>query len=171
MLNSCSACSTPRAFASAACRRSGARLVVASYTHSSHSSTKPSTHSRVRLARSCTMPSRSRSRGGEAVAEATLDKGPDVSPRARAQRILARAAAAAGAQPMSRLSPGALGRLPRRAYRRIKERRSAREEARFDTRLRFDAGAPELLLSPHWDDAVLDCWALLSSPRELQVVN
>jgi hypothetical protein len=72
---------------------------------------------------------------------------------------------------MSRLSPDALGRLPRRAYRRIKERRSAREEARFDTRLRFDAAAPELLLSPHWDDAVLDCWALLSSPRELQVVN
>jgi hypothetical protein len=28
-----------------------------------------------------------------------------------------------------------------------------------------------LLLSPHWDDAVLDCWSLLSSGRELNVVN
>src|SRR5205823_10683098 len=46
-----------------------------------------------------------------------------------------------------------------------------REGAGFNTRRGFDAAARELLLSPQWDDAVLDCWALLSSPRELQVVN
>ncbi len=27
------------------------------------------------------------------------------------------------------------------------------------------------MLSPHWDDAVLDCWGLLASDRELAVVN
>ncbi len=47
----------------------------------------------------------------------------------------------------------------------------AREDARFRPRLRVDSAAPELLLSPHWDDAVLDCWGLLTSRRELDVVN
>lgn len=27
------------------------------------------------------------------------------------------------------------------------------------------------MLSPHWDDAVLDCWSLLASDRQLNVVN
>ena len=72
---------------------------------------------------------------------------------------------------MSRLSPGALARLPRRLYRRLGERRRRLEEERFRTGLRFDAGARELLLSPHWDDAVLDCWSLLTGSRELQVIN
>jgi hypothetical protein len=31
--------------------------------------------------------------------------------------------------------------------------------------------APELVLSPHWDDAVLDCWGVLGSEGELNVVN
>ena len=72
---------------------------------------------------------------------------------------------------MSPLSPGALARLPRRLYRRLGERRRRVEEERFRTGLRFDAGARELLLSPHWDDAVLDCWSLLTGAREPQVVN
>jgi LmbE family N-acetylglucosaminyl deacetylase len=37
--------------------------------------------------------------------------------------------------------------------------------------VRYDAGAPELLLSPHWDDAVLDCWGVLANGRPLAVVN
>jgi LmbE family N-acetylglucosaminyl deacetylase len=37
--------------------------------------------------------------------------------------------------------------------------------------MRFDPRAPELLLSPHLDDAVLDCWSLLASERELRVMN
>jgi hypothetical protein len=41
----------------------------------------------------------------------------------------------------------------------------------LQTRVRVDPGAPELLLSPHWDDAALDCWSLLGSDRELVVVN
>jgi hypothetical protein len=38
-------------------------------------------------------------------------------------------------------------------------------------RLRYEPEAPQLLLSPHWDDAVLGCWSLLASARELEVVN
>jgi LmbE family N-acetylglucosaminyl deacetylase len=53
----------------------------------------------------------------------------------------------------------------------MRARRAAQEENRFHTSLRTDPHAPELVLSPHWDDAVLDCWSLLSSERELNVVN
>jgi LmbE family N-acetylglucosaminyl deacetylase len=34
-----------------------------------------------------------------------------------------------------------------------------------------DREAPPLLLSPHWDDAALSCWSLLSKTGELSVVN
>ena len=68
------------------------------------------------------------------------------------------------------MSPDPL-RAARRGYRRAEAWRAAREARRFTTRLRHDPGAPELLLSPHLDDAVLDCWDLLSSERELNVVN
>lgn len=68
-------------------------------------------------------------------------------------------------------NPRGLAGLPRKLYRRSLALRRAREESRFRPRLRVDTGAPELLLSPHWDDAVLDCWALLSDRRELEVVN
>jgi len=61
--------------------------------------------------------------------------------------------------------------LPRKLYRRSQALRQQREERRFRTRLSHDPGAPELLLSPHWDDAVLDCFTLLDSQRELNVVN
>jgi len=61
--------------------------------------------------------------------------------------------------------------LPRKLYRRVRERRAKQEESRFQPALRFDPDAPEILLSPHWDDAVLDCWSLLTSGRELTVVN
>ena len=62
---------------------------------------------------------------------------------------------------------GTAGRL----YRRSEPLRNAWGERRFDTRLRYEPEAAELLLSPHFDDAVLDCWSLLTSSRELQVVN
>jgi LmbE family N-acetylglucosaminyl deacetylase len=61
--------------------------------------------------------------------------------------------------------------VARRVYRGSRARRSAHEESRFQSRLRVDPQAPELVLSPHWDDAVLDCWGLLASGRELKVVN
>jgi LmbE family N-acetylglucosaminyl deacetylase len=48
-------------------------------------------------------------------------------------------------------------------------------EPRFDRRLRpalrNDPAAPALLLSPHLDDAVIDCWSVLTAPGELNVVT
>jgi hypothetical protein len=64
-----------------------------------------------------------------------------------------------------------LPNLPRTLYRRSQALRRARAESGFRSRLRADSQAPELVLSPHWDDAVLDCWSLLGSDRELNVVN
>jgi LmbE family N-acetylglucosaminyl deacetylase len=62
-------------------------------------------------------------------------------------------------------------RLPRGTYRRLRALGRSYEETRFRTRIRADAQAPELILSPHWDDAVLDCWGLLASERQVNVVN
>jgi len=61
--------------------------------------------------------------------------------------------------------------VARRLYRDARARRATAEENRFHSRLRVDPQAPELLLSPHWDDAVLDCWGLLAAGGELRVVN
>jgi LmbE family N-acetylglucosaminyl deacetylase len=41
----------------------------------------------------------------------------------------------------------------------------------FRTGLRYDSGAPALLLSPHADDAVLSCWSVLTAPGDVRVVN
>jgi hypothetical protein len=61
--------------------------------------------------------------------------------------------------------------LPRRLYQRGRRRQATREERSFQTALRHDPQAPELLLSPHWDDAVLDCWTVLSGDRDVSVIN
>jgi len=37
--------------------------------------------------------------------------------------------------------------------------------------VQFDPQAPPLVLSPHWDDAVLSCWSLLSADTEVEIVN
>lgn len=42
---------------------------------------------------------------------------------------------------------------------------------RFATRLACRPDAPVLLLSPHLDDAVLDCWSVLTADREVTVIN
>jgi LmbE family N-acetylglucosaminyl deacetylase len=68
-------------------------------------------------------------------------------------------------------TPGRLINFPRVARRRLRALGGRYEESRFRTRLRFDPQAPELLLSPHWDDAVLDCWGLLAGERQVAVVN
>jgi hypothetical protein len=61
--------------------------------------------------------------------------------------------------------------LPRDVYRGARARRKDRADRQFRSRLSVDAEAPELVLSPHWDDAVLDCWSLLAGEGELVVVN
>ena len=42
---------------------------------------------------------------------------------------------------------------------------------RFESRLRHDPHAPYLVLSPHLDDAVIDCWTVLTSSADVRVVN
>jgi LmbE family N-acetylglucosaminyl deacetylase len=37
--------------------------------------------------------------------------------------------------------------------------------------VQFDPQAPVLVLSPHWDDAVLSCWNVLRARTEVEVVN
>jgi LmbE family N-acetylglucosaminyl deacetylase len=69
------------------------------------------------------------------------------------------------------MSHAPLSSIPRRLYRRARALRESREESAFRPLLRADPGAPELVLSPHLDDAVLDCWSLLQDGRELNVVN
>jgi LmbE family N-acetylglucosaminyl deacetylase len=54
-----------------------------------------------------------------------------------------------------------------RAWSRL---RPVRNRA-FRSRLRHDPGAPALLLSPHLDDAVLDCWSVLTGRAAVRVVN
>jgi LmbE family N-acetylglucosaminyl deacetylase len=48
--------------------------------------------------------------------------------------------------------------------------RAARNR-RFETRLRHDLDGPAVLLSPHLDDAVIDCWSILRAPGAVGVVN
>jgi hypothetical protein len=72
---------------------------------------------------------------------------------------------------MSEGFPRSLALVWRMLRRRSAALARGRAEHGLRPRLRHDPAAPELLLSPHWDDAVLDCWGVLSSPRELTVVN
>jgi LmbE family N-acetylglucosaminyl deacetylase len=70
---------------------------------------------------------------------------------------------------MATVRPAArdLPSVARAARRRARELR----ERRLRPRLEVSIEAPELLLSPHWDDAVLDCWGPLCGEPELNVVN
>ena len=58
----------------------------------------------------------------------------------------------------------------RRLYARLGALRRTRREARFEPRIRPGQGPP-LLLSPHLDDAVLDCWSLLRGEPAPVVVD
>jgi hypothetical protein len=69
------------------------------------------------------------------------------------------------------MSPGRLRRVPRGLGRRARVAVQALEMRRFRTRVSHDSDAPLLLLSPHWDDAVFNCWSLLTSEREVRVIN
>lgn len=44
-------------------------------------------------------------------------------------------------------------------------------DRRFATALRHDPNGPVLVLSPHLDDAVLDCWSVLTGAGDVAVVN
>lgn len=65
-------------------------------------------------------------------------------------------------------SPVSLSRALLREGRAL---RASREERRFHTSLRNDPAGSELVLSPHFDDAVLDCWSILVGEGEVRVLN
>ncbi len=54
--------------------------------------------------------------------------------------------------------------LPRALSQRARGAQQSRRERDFSPLLRFDPDAPQLILSPHWDDAVLSCWSVLAEP-------
>jgi hypothetical protein len=54
-----------------------------------------------------------------------------------------------------------------RAWGKLRPLRSRR----FESRLRHDPDAPALVLSPHLDDAVIDCWWVLTGAGAVRVVN
>jgi hypothetical protein len=62
-------------------------------------------------------------------------------------------------------------RLPHALSQRASGARKSHRERDFSPLLRFDPEAPQLILSPHWDDAVLSCWSVLTGQRDVQVVN
>lgn len=64
-----------------------------------------------------------------------------------------------------------LRRAPRGLARRARALADALELRHFRTRLSEDRSAPAVLLSPHWDDAVLNCWSLLTAERDVLVIN
>ena len=57
------------------------------------------------------------------------------------------------------------------ASRRCWAKLRAFRNRRFDPRLRHDPGGPYLVLSPHLDDAVIDCWSVLTDSGDVRVVN
>jgi LmbE family N-acetylglucosaminyl deacetylase len=69
------------------------------------------------------------------------------------------------------MSPPSPQSVPRRVYQRVRAQRAAREEGRFSSQIAHDPTAPPLVLSPHFDDAVLDCWGVLTREDEVCVVN
>jgi hypothetical protein len=66
---------------------------------------------------------------------------------------------------------GRLRRMPRGLARRARAVSDSLELRRFHSRIEWDPAGPILLLSPHWDDAVFNCWSLLTSERDVRVIN
>jgi hypothetical protein len=65
----------------------------------------------------------------------------------------------------------ALRSLPARVQRRLDAERRTLLERRFRTSVTAHPEAPALFLSPHFDDAALCAWGLLSSEPDLQVAT
>jgi len=65
----------------------------------------------------------------------------------------------------------ALRSLPARVRRRLDGERRALLERRFRSAVTADPAAPALFLSPHFDDAALCAWGLLSTDPELRVAT
>ena len=62
-------------------------------------------------------------------------------------------------------------RIPHGIAWRARRATGAIELRRFRPRLAYDPDGVVVLLSPHWDDAVFNCWSLLTSDANVSVVN
>ncbi|MGI8574006.1 MAG: hypothetical protein ACR2MA_01410 [Egibacteraceae bacterium] len=58
-------------------------------------------------------------------------------------------------------------RVASRLWPRLRRLRNRR----FASDLAIDPSAPPAVLSPHFDDAVIDCWSVLTRPEDVRVVN
>lgn len=58
-----------------------------------------------------------------------------------------------------------------RAARRLDDAFRSTRDRRVTTRLVRDPNAPTVVLSPHFDDAVINCWSVLTSDDDVRVVN
>ena len=61
--------------------------------------------------------------------------------------------------------------LKRQAQFKAYRLRAPVDSRRFRSALAVDAEGPAIILSPHFDDAVLDCWSVLSRGGRAEVVN
>ena len=59
----------------------------------------------------------------------------------------------------------------RRAARALDAAVTSLGDRRFSSRLAADAEGPVVVLSPHLDDAVLNCWSVLAGDGDVRVVN
>jgi hypothetical protein len=57
------------------------------------------------------------------------------------------------------------------AIQRVRALRTEVANRRFRSRLVYDPRGPALVLSPHHDDAVFNCWSVLDGPGDVAVVN
>ncbi|HET8672119.1 MAG TPA: PIG-L family deacetylase, partial [Thermoleophilaceae bacterium] len=62
-------------------------------------------------------------------------------------------------------------RVVRRSRSEFARARTERADRRFNPRLAFHAEAPLVVLSPHPDDAVFNCWSVLTDGAPVRVVN
>jgi LmbE family N-acetylglucosaminyl deacetylase len=62
-------------------------------------------------------------------------------------------------------------RLGGSVLRRARAVAAGLRNRRFQTGLVHDPAAPAIVLSPHHDDAVINCWSLLTADEDLLVVN
>jgi LmbE family N-acetylglucosaminyl deacetylase len=58
-----------------------------------------------------------------------------------------------------------------RVARRLDDALRKLRDSRATSRLATDPNAPALVLSPHFDDAVINCWSVLTSDADVRVVN
>jgi LmbE family N-acetylglucosaminyl deacetylase len=70
-----------------------------------------------------------------------------------------------------RFLKGTLAARPVKTGGKIVQAAGGLTDRRFSSRLAYEPEGPVLLLSPHHDDAVLNCWSVLDTNPQVRVVN